>query len=76
MKTTAIISTQRSYSDLIWRIKKILPKFLGFEGIGILFRDTKTDHLFSISDTFDESELKLMKERDEKQKRGAELSEE
>ena len=25
-----------------------MPKFFGFEGIGILFRDTKTDKLFSI----------------------------
>lgn len=70
MKTTAVISTQRSYADLIWRIKKIMPKFLGFEGLGILFRDIKTDNLFTISDNFDENELKEIKDREEKILRG------
>lgn len=49
---------------------------MGFEGIGILFRDTKTDNLFTISDTFDESDLKMIKLFEEKLKRGEFLSEE
>lgn len=76
IKTSSIISTQRSYADLIFKIKRILPEFMGFEGIGILFRDTKTDNLFTISDTFDESDLKMIKLFEEKLKRGEFLSEE
>jgi len=48
---------------------------MGFDGIGILFRDTKTDNLFTISDTFDESDLRLIKEHEEKLLRGDLLSE-
>lgn len=75
IKTASVISTQRSYADLIFKIKKILPEFMGFDGIGILFRDTKTDNLFTISDTFDESDLRLIKEHEEKLLRGDLLSE-
>jgi hypothetical protein len=49
---------------------------MGFDGIGILFRDTKTDNLFTISDTFDEADLRVIKEYEEKLKRGELLSEE
>ena len=47
---------------------------MGFDGIGILFRDTKTDNLFTISDTFDEADLRVIKEYEEKLKRGELLS--
>ena len=33
---------------------------MGFDGIGILFRDTKTDNLFTISDTVDEADLRMI----------------
>ena len=74
-RTASVISTQRSYADLIFKIKKILPEFMGFDGIGILFRDTKTDNLFTISDTIDEADLRMIKEHEEKLKRGELLSE-
>ena len=76
IRTSSIISTQRSYADLIFKIKRILPEFMGFEGLGILFRDTKTDNLFTISDTFDESDLRMIKIFEEKLKNGGVLSEE
>jgi hypothetical protein len=75
MKASSIISTQRSYSDLIKSFHKVLPAFLGFEGLGILFRDIKTDALFAISDQYDESDLKNMKSFDEKIKKGEKLTE-
>jgi hypothetical protein len=31
IKTAAVVSTQRSYSDFIFRAKNILPDYLGFE---------------------------------------------
>jgi len=39
---------------------EILPNYLGFEGLGIMFRDTKTNALFSIVQTFNDDENKLM----------------
>ena len=42
------ISTQRSYQDFIVNIRKVLPDFFGFEGVGLLFRDEKTGNLFVI----------------------------
>ncbi len=50
IKAASVISTQRSYSDFIMNCKTTLPQFFGFEGVGILFRDHKTDNLFNIGD--------------------------
>jgi hypothetical protein len=41
--------------------KKILPEFFGFEGIGILFRDHVTDHLFTIEQDDREGEAEAIK---------------
>jgi hypothetical protein len=30
LRTAATISTQRSYADLIYKMKKVLPEFFGF----------------------------------------------
>ena len=37
------ISTQRSYADLITVVREMLPIYFEFEGVAILFRDTKTN---------------------------------
>lgn len=39
ISAASIICTQRSYSDFIMNCREILPRYFGFEGIGILFRD-------------------------------------
>ena len=36
-------------------MKTALPKFFGFEGIGILLRDLKTQELFTISENHDKA---------------------
>ena len=36
---SSIISSQRSYADFSMRVHENLPKYFGFEGIGILFTD-------------------------------------
>jgi len=43
IKISSAICTQRSYADFILKCRKELPEFFGFEGIGILFRDTKSN---------------------------------
>lgn len=60
IKMSSLISTQRSYSDLIIASQEVLPSFFQFEGLGILFRDKKTNYLFTIEQTFDEIEIKKM----------------
>jgi hypothetical protein len=44
------ICTQRSFRDLMRNMRVALPKFFGFEGLGILLRDLKTDDLYTISE--------------------------
>lgn len=44
------ICTQRSYRDLLRVMKTALPKFFGFDALGILLRDAKTQELFTISE--------------------------
>lgn len=52
VRIAAEISTQRSYSDLIITARHELTKYFGFEGFGILFKDTKTNELFSYERDF------------------------
>ena len=44
------ITTQRSYKSLIKSIRELLPQYFGFEQVGILLLDTKTNNLFTVSD--------------------------
>ena len=48
--TTSLISTQRSYADFMLAAKRIIPDFFGFEGVGILFRDSVKNTLFSVEE--------------------------
>lgn len=41
IEMASVITTQRSYSDFIIQAKDSLAKFFGFEGVGIMFADTK-----------------------------------
>lgn len=75
IKLASVVSTQRSYADLILKMKKLIPDYLGFEGLGILFRDTKTDKLFTVQDTYKDEDLALAEVVDEKLKRGETLTE-
>ena len=57
-------------------MRKILPKFFNFEGIGILFRDIKDNNLFSIDNSIDEDDVHIMKVLEDKEKNNEELTEE
>jgi len=47
------ICTARSYRDLLRRMRGTLPKFFGFEAVGILLTDTKHGELFTIAENAD-----------------------
>ena len=70
------ICSQRSYADFILQAKKILPKYFGFDGVGILFKDSKTNSLFTLEQTFDEDELAYMKKIDLKKEKNIDLTKE
>ena len=59
--TTSLISTQRSYADLMLAAKNIIPEFFGFTGVGILFRDSVKNTLFSVEDQEIEEDRKILK---------------
>lgn len=71
-----MISTQRSYADFILKSREFLPQYFDFEGLGILFRDVKTNNLFSIEQTYNEVEIAELKKLDEKKKKGIILTKE
>ena len=48
IKMSALITTQRSYTDYITAVKQALPEFFGFEGLGVLFFDSKAKDLFTM----------------------------
>ena len=70
------MTTQRSYSDFIVEIKKSLPKYFGFEGLGIMFRDVKTGSMFTIEQNFDDTEVKQMNDFIAKKRAGIPVSDE
>jgi len=45
------------------KIKECIPQFFGFDGIGVLFRDTKTNQLFAIEDSQDDEDLDMIKRK-------------
>ena len=53
-----------------------MPKYFGFEGVGILFRDIKTNHLFSIDAREDEDDATILREKERKEAANEELTEE
>lgn len=54
--------------DLLQAIRKFLPGYLGFEGVGIMFRDTKHGGMFSVKSCLDDSEIKDEEEFIEKKR--------
>lgn len=64
------MSTQRSYADVIHKCKTLLPNYLGFEGLGILFRDCHKNNLFSYDVNFSEAELRQIAYLENKKKQG------
>ena len=44
------ICTARTQVQLLRGIRKTLPEFFGFESVGILIRDMKTDQMFTLNE--------------------------
>jgi hypothetical protein len=55
---SALICTQRTFSELFKNMRDFLPKFFGFESVGILLRDQQTQELFTFVETFDSKVMK------------------
>lgn len=64
IELSALICTQRTFSELFKNMRVFLPKFFGFESVGILLRDQQSQELFTFVETF---EGKVMKNEKEKQ---------
>ena len=62
IEMASVITTQRSYSDFIINAKASLARFFGFEGVGIMFADTKLNQMFTIEQNLEEHEWKQMRE--------------
>ena len=73
---SSVVCTQRSYADLLWHARKILPDFFGFEGVGILFRDRRDNNLFSIEEHEEDEDKEILKIREERKKNNELLTEE
>ena len=54
--------------------KKIIPEFFGFEGVGILFRDSVKNTLFSVEDQEIEEDRKILNIKEARKKNNQELT--
>ena len=54
--------------------KKIIPEFFGFEGVGILFRDSVKNTLFSVEDQEVEEDRKILNIKESRKKNNQELT--
>lgn len=68
IKIAGIICNQRSQPELIKQFKLLLPAFFGFESVGVMMRDVKTNMIFSINELTEEETTEWMSEQ--LQKRG------
>lgn len=62
------ICTQRSQLELVKSIKQQLPDFFGFEAVGLMLRDQKTDLIFTINELSKEENLRRLDEDEESQR--------
>lgn len=52
LKIAGLMSNQRSYADLIYSCKQVIPQYFGFEAANILLRDVKTGLLFTVNELY------------------------
>lgn len=53
IELAGIICTQRSQPELVRLLKKHLPIYFGFQGVGVLLKDQKSDLLFTLNELDD-----------------------
>jgi len=57
IEIAGLLCNQRSQAELVRNIKQLLPGFFGFEEVGVMFRDVKSDLIFTMNElTKDEQE--------------------
>lgn len=44
------ICTQRSYAELVRNLKQSLPRYFGFQAVGVMLKDQKTDLMFTVNE--------------------------
>jgi hypothetical protein len=59
IKLAGDICTQRSQTQMIRTIKEKLPDYFGFEGVGVIIRDMKTDLFFTVNEIMEEKNKKV-----------------
>lgn len=52
------ICTQRSQPELVRLLRKHLPPFFGFQGVGVLLKDQKSELMFTLNELTDECDEK------------------
>jgi len=62
IKIAGTICNQRSKAALVNSIKTVLPQFMGFEEVGLVLRDVKTNQIFSINELQQEEKEEWYKE--------------
>ena len=56
IKLAGTICTQRSQQELVRLLRKHLPLFFGFQDVGILFKDQKSNLMFTLNELDDENQ--------------------
>ena len=74
LKVSSQISTQRSLADFMLACDEYLSEYLQFEGVGILFKDTKRSGMFSLQQNYNDEQQRQLDELRMKKARGIELS--
>ncbi|TNV74045.1 hypothetical protein FGO68_gene12534 [Halteria grandinella] len=64
IKLATMICTQRSFSELFDNMRQFIPKFFGFQSVGILLKDQQTNELFTFVDTYDNKVQKSEKSKE------------
>jgi len=70
LEVASVITSQRSCADLVLATESLLPEYLGFEGVGLMFRDTENNGLFSLQTNYSDDEIRLINQVKEKKKIG------
>ena len=50
IKIAGVLCNQKTQAELVRHIKQLLPGFFGFEEVGVMFRDVKSDLVFTMNE--------------------------
>lgn len=61
IRITGLLCNQKTKTSLINSIKQELPRFFGFQEVGLLFRDVKTNLLFTMNEISDDYAKQMLR---------------